>query len=221
MDTATCSGWCHDGKIPCGGKSCLVGPGPAVVCQMLATGVELSEESWTRDIKMYRYETRPRPSVQHHHPACRAGKTDPIQTKQLRRLQALWRRWSGSLGLLPEADRRLRHYYIQLITQGRASETRELGETDAGQMIQWLGEQVRRAEAPQRYAAGTAGRKGYPEQRQVQPSSAAWRALWSCAETLGMDRPDLERFVRRHYARTGLKNARKGALGKIEGYLRA
>lgn len=75
---------------------------------------------------MYMNETRTRSSVQQHRPACGAGKTDPIQTQQLRRLQALWRRWSGSLGLLPEADWRLRHYYVQLITQGRASETREL-----------------------------------------------------------------------------------------------
>jgi hypothetical protein len=99
----------------------------------------------------------------------------------------------------------LRHYYIQLITQGRASETLGLGESDAAHVIQWLAALVRRAEVPQHYAEGTAGRRGYPEQRQVQPSGAAWRALWSCAETLGMERPDLERFIRRHYAHVGLR----------------
>lgn len=155
---------------------------------------------------MYMHETRTWPIVRYPHPACGAGKTAPIQTKQLRRLQALWRRWSGSLGLLPESDRRLRHYYIQLLTQGRASETRELRGTDAAQVIQWLDEMVRGAEIPQRYAAGTAGRRGYPEQRHVQPGSAAWRALWSCAERLGMERPDLERFIRRHYAGVGLRS---------------
>jgi hypothetical protein len=156
-------------------------------------------------IRMYMHETRAWPIGHYPHPACGAGKRALIQTKQLRRLQVLWRRWSGSLGLLPESDRRLRHYYIQILTQGRASETRELRETDAAQVIQWLDEMVRGAEIPQRYAAGTAGRRGFPEQRHVQPGRAAWRALWSCAETLGMERPDLERFIRRHYAGVGLR----------------
>ena len=136
---------------------------------------------------------------------CRGGKIPPIRTKQLRRLHALWRRWTGKLGLQREADRQLRHYYIQILTQGRASETLGLGETDAAHVIQWLSNLVRRAEFPQHEAAGTAGRRGYPEQRQVQPNSTAWGALWSCAKTLGMERSDLERFIRRHYAHAGLQ----------------
>jgi hypothetical protein len=120
-------------------------------------------------------------------------------------LHALWRRWAGKLGLQREADRQLRHYYIQILTQGRASETLGLGETDAAHVIQWLSSLVRRTEFPQHEAAGTAGRRGFPEQRQVQPSSTAWGALWSCAETLGMERADLERFIRRHYAHVGLQ----------------
>jgi len=137
---------------------------------------------------------------------CRGGKISPIRTKQLRRLHALWRRWTGKLGLQREADRQLRHHYIQMFTQGRASETLGLGETDAAHVIQWLSSLVRRAEFPQHEAAGTAGRRGFPEQRQVQPSSTAWGALWSCAETLGMERSDLDRFIRRHYARVGLQS---------------
>jgi hypothetical protein len=83
-----------------------------------------------------------------------------IGPKQVRRLHALWCQWTGSLGLLPAADRQLSHYYIGSITRGRAGKTRELTESDAAQVIQWLGNLVRRAEAPQRYAAGTAGRRG-------------------------------------------------------------
>jgi hypothetical protein len=99
----------------------------------------------------------------------------------------------------------LRHYYIQLITKGRAGETRELDGTDADQVIQWLRERVRHGEAAQNYAAGTAGRRGYPERREVPPSLAAWSALWGCAKALGMERPDLERFIRRHYGGLGLR----------------
>jgi len=152
------------------------------------------------------YETRTPRIVQQYRPTCRAGKSHPIRTKQLRRLHALWSRWAGKLGLQREADRQLRHYYIQILTQGRASETLGLGETDAAHVIQWLSSLVRRAEFPQHEAAGTAGRRGFPEQRQVQPSSTAWGALWSCAETLGMERSDLDRFIRRHYARVGLQS---------------
>jgi hypothetical protein len=126
--------------------------------------------------------------------------------RQLRRLQALWRRWGGSLGLLPEADRQLRHYYIQLITQGRAGKTLELSEADADQVILWLRDRLRHAEVAQNYAAGTAGRRGYPEHPEVQPGVAAWSALWASAKALGMERSDLERFIRRHYARLGLRS---------------
>jgi hypothetical protein len=129
-----------------------------------------------------------------------------MQPRQLRRLQALWRRWGGSLGLFPEADQQLRHYYIQLITQGRANKTLELGETDADQVIEWLRERLRHAEVAQNYEAGTAGRRGYPDYPQLQPGVAAWSALWGCAKALGMERPDLERFIRRHYAGVGLQS---------------
>ena len=129
-----------------------------------------------------------------------------MQPRQLRRLQALWRSWGGSLGLLPEADQQLRHYYIQIITQGRASRTLELCEADAGQVIQWLRNRVRHAHGAQNYAAGTAGRRGYPEYPDVEPGVAAWSTLWGCAKALGMERSDLERFIRRHYAGAGLRN---------------
>lgn len=135
----------------------------------------------------------------------RGRSTGPMQPRQLRRLQALWRRWGGSLGLLPEADRQLRHYYIQRITRGRANETLELGENDADQVIRWLRDRVRHAHDAQDYAAGTAGRRGYPEYPDVRPGVAAWSALWACAKTLGMERTDVERFIRRHYAGVGLR----------------
>ena len=151
------------------------------------------------------HPTRTRPILRHR-PTDRTGSADPIQPKQLRRLQALWRRWGGSLGLLPEADRQLRHYYIQLLTKGRANKTLELGGTDADQVIQWLRDRVRHAEVAQNYAAGTAGRRGYLDYPEVQPGVAAWSALWGSAKALGMERPDLERFIRRHYAGVGLRS---------------
>jgi hypothetical protein len=128
-----------------------------------------------------------------------------MQPRQLRRLQALWRRWGGSLGLLPDADRQLRHYYIQLITQGRADKTLELSETDADRVIQWLRDRMRHYEVAQNYAAGVAGRRGYPSYPEVEPGVAAWSALWAAAKALGMGRPDLEAFIRRHYAGVGLR----------------
>ena len=85
-----------------------------------------------------------------------------MEPRQLRYLQALWCRWGGSLGLLPEADRQLRHYYIQIITKGRVGETRDLDGTDADAVIQWLRERVRHGEAAQNYAAGTAMLPGAP-----------------------------------------------------------
>jgi hypothetical protein len=100
----------------------------------------------------------------------------------------------------------LRHYYIQLLTQGRAGKTLELDEADADQVIQWLRDRLRHAEVAQNYAAGTAGRRGYPEYPQVQPGVAAWSALWGSAKALGMERPALERFIRRHYAGVGLRS---------------
>lgn len=152
------------------------------------------------------HPARKRPILLRHRPTDPKGNTDPMQPRQLRRLQALWRHWGGSLGLLPEADQQLRHYYIQLITRGRANKTLELDEADADQVIQWLRDRVRHAEAAQNYAAGTAGRRGYPEYPQVQPGVAAWSALWASAKALGLERADLERFIRRHYAGVGLRS---------------
>jgi len=152
------------------------------------------------------HPARKHPAPPRRHPIYRRGNSDLMQPRQLRRLQALWRRWGGSLGLLPEADQQLRHYYIQLLTQGRANKTLELGEADADQVIQWLRERLRHAEVAQNYAAGTAGRRGYPEYPDVEPGVAAWSALWASAKALGMERPDLERFIRRHYAGVGLRS---------------
>ena len=129
----------------------------------------------------------------------------PIRPKQLRRLHALWRRWAGSLELSREADRQLRHYYIELLSEGQATETTRLTEDSAEPVIQWLAKLVRQSEFSEEYAAGTAGRRGFPEQRLVPPSSAAWHALWECATRLRMERSDLENFIRRHYAGSGLR----------------
>lgn len=128
-----------------------------------------------------------------------------MQPSQLRRLHALWRRWTSRLQLLPEADRRLRHYYIGIMTVGQPTETKELTQQQAAMVIDWLAKLVRLAEARQNYTAGTAGRQGFPEQRRVLPTGSAWRALWTCAAALGMDRRHLDSFIRQRYAAAGLR----------------
>jgi hypothetical protein len=128
----------------------------------------------------------------------------PILPAQLRRLQALWREWTASLDLPADRDRVLRHYYVERFTDGRAAKTRELDVEDAARVIAWLEKLVRRPTRRQRRAAGTAGRRGYPEQRRVSPNAAAWGALWSTARGLGMDRDRLERFIATHYSGAGL-----------------
>jgi len=132
------------------------------------------------------------------------GERGSIQPTQLRRLQILWRRWTGKLHLTAEADRQLRHYYIWVLTKGRATETLELSQADAALVIGRLARWTRREQAPQDYAAGTAGREGYPEQRRVPPSRLGWVTLWNCAAALGMERSDVDRFIRAHYAGAGL-----------------
>jgi len=151
------------------------------------------------------FDIRTRQAIVEQLPEGQAGSARSLRPKQLRRLHALWRRWTAKLGLLPKADRQLRHYYIRLFSQGRAFETRELTESDAAEVVRWLAKVVRLAEGPANYAAGTAGRRGYPERRQIRPNDAAWRALWGCAAALGMERADLENFIRRHYAGAGLR----------------
>ncbi len=129
----------------------------------------------------------------------------PIQPKQLRRLQALWRRWTARLRLSRQADRALRHYYVELFSEGRAPVTQALAQPDAAQVIQWLARLVRAAETEINRAAGTAGHSGYPRRGRISPNAAAWRALWGCAAALGMDRSSLESFILRHYAGVGLR----------------
>jgi hypothetical protein len=133
------------------------------------------------------------------------SRLSPMQPGQLRRLHALWRRWTRSLALSTEASRRLRHYYIWLITHYQCTETKALTERQAAQVVQWLAAVVRRVEAKQNYVAGTAGRRGFPEHRRIPPNRAAWHALWNSAASLGMDRNDVDRFIRRHYAGVGLR----------------
>ncbi len=62
----------------------------------------------------------------------------PMSRAQLRRLQALWHRWTGSLRLGREADRELRHYYIERFTHGRAKTTKELTSIEAARVIERL-----------------------------------------------------------------------------------
>lgn len=128
----------------------------------------------------------------------------PVNRKQLRRLHGLWHRWAGRLALSPEADRRLRHYYVEVFTSGRVHETRALTERDAVLVIEGLAKLAHQAEARTNQAAGTAGRQGYPERTRMAPNSAAWHALWACASELGMERAALENFVRGHYGGVGL-----------------
>ena len=129
----------------------------------------------------------------------------PISRAQLRRLQALWRRWAGSLQLARGADRELRHYYVERFTQGRAKTTTDLTSLDAARVIAWL-EQLTGISPPEYdWAAGTAGRHGYPEWRGVPPTGAAWRALWACVRELNMDRAQLDFFIRQHYSSKNLR----------------
>jgi hypothetical protein len=123
---------------------------------------------------------------------------------QLRRLQALWHQWTAALDLRPDQDRALRHYYVECFTGGRATETKELDVEDAAHVIGWLERLVQGSTPRRRRAAGTAGRRGYPEQRRVGPNAAAWGALWTTARGLGMGRDRLERFIATHYSGVGL-----------------
>lgn len=132
------------------------------------------------------------------------SRVHPMNRNQLRRLHGLWHRWAGRLALSRDADRELRHYYIERFTAGRAHQTLDLTESDAACVIEWLANLTHQAEARQNRAAGTAGRHGYPERARVAPNAAAWRALWGFASALGMEHADLEKFVRNHYAGVGL-----------------
>ncbi len=127
-----------------------------------------------------------------------------ISRAQIRRLQTLWHRWTRRLKLQAEQSRELRHYYVELLSAGRAQETKQLTRGDASRVIARLERLARATEPKQNRAAGTAGRRGFPEQRRVRPNAAAWRALWACAAALGMDGTRLEHFVRSHYASVGL-----------------
>ena len=134
--------------------------------------------------------------------------TKLLSRKQLRRLHLLWHRWAGRLGLPRERDRKLRHYYIECFTCGRARETCGLTECDAALVIDRLAKLVNRQNTRLNQASGTAGRHGYPERVRVSPNGSAWRALWVCAAALGMECTQLENFIRRHYARVGLHGLR-------------
>lgn len=129
----------------------------------------------------------------------------PMLPAQLRRLQALWHEWTAALALPPVQDRALRHYYIERFTGGRVTETKRLDVEGAAQVIGELERLVQKATPRRRRrAAGTAGRRGYAEQRRVHPDAAAWGALWNTARGLGMDRDRLERFIATHYSGVGL-----------------
>jgi len=82
--------------------------------------------------------------------------SQPINGKQLRRLHALWHRWAGGFALSREADRQLRHHYVELFTEGRAHETLELSECDAALVIEQLAKLTHQAETRLNQIAGTA-----------------------------------------------------------------
>jgi hypothetical protein len=130
-----------------------------------------------------------------------------ISTTQLRRLHQLWREWAGRLRLDAARDRALRHYYVELFSGQRASETTALTRTDAERVLQWLQRLIEARRERTNWAAGTAGRRGYPEWRRLAPTPAAWRALWGTARALGMNRQRLDAFIARRYAASGLRSA--------------
>lgn len=133
------------------------------------------------------------------------SRNHPMSRNQLKRLHGLWHRWAGRLALPRDADRELRHYYVERFTGGRAHETRELTENDAACVIEWLARLTHQAELRLNQVAGTAGRHGYPLRARVAPGPSAWRALWGYAAALEMQHPELEKFVRKHYAGVGLR----------------
>jgi hypothetical protein len=128
----------------------------------------------------------------------------PIRLAQLRRLQSLWHAWTSRLRLAHDADRELRHYFVELFSAGRARATLQLTRADAALVIAWL-ERLTRAAHTNRIA-GTAGRRGFAEHRRMPPTRAAWRALWAHAAALGLTRAQLDRFIARHYASRGLRS---------------
>ncbi len=130
----------------------------------------------------------------------------PITPAQLRRLQTLWHLWTRTLKLRPEADRRLRHYYVHVLSSGRAAETKGLRRADAARVLARLERLAAGATPEELCAAGTAGRHGFPQRRRVHPNAAAWRTLWAVAKALGMSRQRLEEFIRNHYAGVGLRS---------------
>ena len=130
----------------------------------------------------------------------------PISPAQLRRLQTLWHLWTRKLKLRSEADRRLRHYYVRVLSGGRAAETKGLTRADAAGVIAWLERLSAGATPEELRAAGTAGRRGFPQRRRVRPNAAAWRTLWAVAKALGMSRQRLEEFIGSHYAGVGLRS---------------
>jgi hypothetical protein len=138
-------------------------------------------------------------------PVAKRPKPDRITLPQLRRLHILWRQWSGHLRLDEARDRALRHYFVEILSGGRARETAELTREEARRVIGALGRLVRRAPGDARLAAGTAGRRGFAERPRVKPTAAAWRALWGTARALGMDRASLDAFVAARYRRFGLR----------------
>lgn len=125
---------------------------------------------------------------------------------QLRRLQMLWHRWMGRRRLPEARDRELRHAYIEIVTRGRVRETKELTGADATLVIRRLERATRRRGAVAfDYVAGTAGRHGYDEHREVSPPPAAWRSLDQAAAALGMAPARLDHFIAAHYAGVGLR----------------
>ncbi len=130
---------------------------------------------------------------------------EALSAAQLRAIHALWHRWVRPLGLTTQHDAQLRHYYISLFSGGRASQSNHLSKFDAVRVISWL-EQLSGAKSQDvSLAAGTAGRRGFPQRRSVRPDAAAWRALWTIVRGLGWNRAELEGFIHRHYGNLGLR----------------
>src|SRR6266849_1394440 len=103
----------------------------------------------------------------------------PITPAQTRRLHAAWRDWTGKLRLRPPADGRLRHYYVQLFSGG-SGEAWELTAAQASRVITWFERLSGRGSTEEDYAAGTAGRRGFPERAGCArtPRPGAPCGLW-------------------------------------------
>jgi len=113
-------------------------------------------------------------------------------------IHALWRQ---RVGLGNEDSRELRHAYVQAVTEGRASETRQLSQADARRVIdQLLSDQRasrRIGDHQTAHAAGTHGRRDASQDLEVMIGPPQIALLQDLRRALGWDQLRLNGFIER------------------------